>query len=163
MMPAWESQGDGPIWLPALNAAERQFTIPTNLLARVAFEESSFRPGVISGMIKSAAGALGLMQLMPQFYASVHLPIPFTPASTQAQIIEAAHFLASLYGQFGDWQEAVAAYNWGAGNEHHEYVEHGSYELADMPPQTQNYVKQIFADVPLPGALLDGVDQEALA
>lgn len=154
-MNGWQNQGSGPIWVPKLEAAEVQFSIPTDLLARIAFQESSFRPGVIDGTIVSSAGALGLMQLMPQFYSSVHLPIPYTPASTQAQIIEAAHFLASLYARFSDWQEAVAAYNWGAGNEHHQYlVDHDQYILADMPTQTQNYVKQVFADVPIQGSLL---------
>jgi membrane-bound lytic murein transglycosylase D len=63
--------------------------------------------------------------------------------------------LVSLYTRFGDWQVAIAAYNWGGGNVHHEYVAAANtYILADMPAETQNYVKQIVGDVPVPGALV---------
>jgi soluble lytic murein transglycosylase-like protein len=152
MSDAWKSGGDQ--WLPLLAAAEVKCRIPTDLLARIAFQECSWRPSVISGAIVSSVGALGIMQLMPQFYSTVNVPKPFTKDDTTAQINQAAQFLASLYRRFNDWQEAVAAYNWGAGNEHHSFVEHGSYILADMPIQTQNYVKNVFTDVPLQGALL---------
>jgi soluble lytic murein transglycosylase-like protein len=135
-------------WLPALNAAEKSYGIPTNLLARIAYQESSFLPDVISGERKSSASAVGIMQLMPQFF-------PQAGASPDNDIETAANLLKSLYEQFDDWQVAVAAYNWGKGAVHHEYVKDGDrYVLADFPQETQNYVRQIFADVPLPGALL---------
>jgi soluble lytic murein transglycosylase-like protein len=154
MNTSWMDSGEGPVWVPTLNSAELQYSIPTNLLARIAFQESSFRQGVILGLVPSSVGALGIMQLMPQFFASVRVPTPFTDADVASQIDEAVGLLRRQYDRFGDWQEAVAAYNWGGGNEHHSYVEHGSYILADMPPQTQNYVKEVFADVPIQGALL---------
>lgn len=154
MTDAWKSTGMAALWLPSLAAAEIRYHIPKDLLARMAFEESSFRAGVINGAIPSEDGALGIMQMLPQYFASVRAPKPFALAVTQAQILEAANFVASLYKRFGDWTEVVAAYNWGAGNEHHSFIEHGSYRLADMPIQTQNYVRQIFADVPIQGALL---------
>ena len=94
------------------------------------------------------------MQLMPHWFASVRVPVPFSDADTRNQVGEAATLLKSLYHQFNDWQEAVAAYNWGAGNEHLSFVQHGQYLLADMPEQTQNYVRDVFADVPVQGALL---------
>jgi soluble lytic murein transglycosylase-like protein len=142
---AWKSGGGQ--WLPLLAAAEVKHGIPTDLLARIAFQESSFRPGVISGAVKSKPGAVGIMQLLPKYF-------PGAGVSPAADINTAAAFLASLYRTFKDWQESVAAYNWGAGNEHHSYVEHGSYVLADMPTETQNYVRNVFADVPIQGALL---------
>jgi soluble lytic murein transglycosylase-like protein len=154
MINTWITCGEGQAWVPALNTAELRYEIPTNLLARIAFQESSFRQGVILGFVPSKAGALGIMQLMPQFFASVRVPVPFTDADVASQIDESVQLLRRQYDRFGDWQEAVAAYNWGGGNEHHSYVEHGSYILADMPPQTQNYVKEVFADVPVAGALL---------
>lgn len=154
MTDAWKSAGMAALWLPSLAAAEIQYRIPKDLLARMAFEESSFRAGVINGVIPSDVGALGILQLLPQYFASVRVPKPFSLAATKAQIAEGAQFLAGLYRRFGDWQESCAAYNWGAGNEHHSFVEHGSYRLIDMPTQTQGYVREIFADVPLPGALL---------
>jgi soluble lytic murein transglycosylase-like protein len=151
----WQSVEAGPAWMPVLNAVEVNESLPADLLARIAFQESSFRPGVIDGTVPSDAGALGIMQLMPQFFDSVKAPIPFGPVDTRAQISQSAQLLASLYERFKDWQVAVAAYNWGGGSVHHQWVTDSStYILADMPTQTQNYVKQVFADVPLPGALL---------
>jgi soluble lytic murein transglycosylase-like protein len=154
MSDAWKSAGDGPIWLPALNAAEQRLSIPSDLLARMAYQESSFRAGIITGAIPSSVGALGLMQLMPQFFQSVNVPKPFTAGDTQAQINESANFLAGLWRRFSDWQVAVAAYNWGGGSVHHEYViDHNRYVLADMPDQTQSYIRNVFTDVPIQGAL----------
>jgi soluble lytic murein transglycosylase-like protein len=151
----WMSEGDGPQWMPTLNAAETLLEIPTNLLARCAFQESTFRHEVILGLIPSSCGALGILQLMPRFFSSVLVPVPFTPENITAQISESAAFLASLYTRFSDWQVAVAAYNWGGGDVHHEYVlDHNKYVLSDMPTQTQNYVRKVFSDVPLAGALL---------
>lgn len=151
---SWKSVGDGAKWLPVLNDAENNLQIPADLLARMAFQESSFRPEVIKGLIPSSCGALGILQLRPRFFKSALQPTPFSYVATLSQIAEASRFLKGLYGRFKDWQEAVAAYNWGEGNEHHSYVEHGSYILADMPAQTQNYVREVFADVPIKGALL---------
>lgn len=147
-------EGDGWRWVPVLNQAEVINNFPTNLFARIAYQESSFRPSVITGAVCSSAGALGLMQLIPKFFASVRVPVPFTEADTVAQILDGAALLKSLYARFHDWQEAVAAYNWGGGNEHHAYVTHGGYRLVDMPNQTQKYVKEVFHDVPIQGALL---------
>lgn len=154
MSDAWKFAGAGQRYLPVLNDAEDALMLPRDLLARMAFEESSFRPAVISGLIPSSVGALGILQLLPKFYKSVQRPVPFTYTDIVAQIAESARSLAGHFKRFGDWQEAVAAYNWGEGNEHHSFVEHGAYVLADMPTQTQNYVKQVFADVPIRGALL---------
>lgn len=139
---------DAATWLPALNAAEAQYGIPHNLLARIAFEESSFLPEIISGAERSSANCVGIMQLNPVYY-------PNAGHSPDNDIETAAKLLASLYTRFGDWQVAVAAYNWGGGNVHHEYVAAAdTYILADMPAETQNYVKQIVGDVPVPGALV---------
>ena len=139
---------DAALWIPALNAAEAQYGIPHNLLARVAFEESSFLPEIISGAERSSANCVGIMQLNPVYY-------PNAGQSPDNDIETAAKLLKSLYDRFGDWQVAVAAYNWGGGNVHHEFVAAAdTYILADMPAETQNYVRQIVGDVPVPGALV---------
>lgn len=139
----WKSAGSGPQWVPELNAVEQQFGIPTDLLARVAYQESRFREDVIRGTTASGAGALGMMQLMPQYFPSVNVPRPYTDADVRNQITAAAQQLSRLYGQFGDWSLALAAYNAGAGN-----VE--KYGGIPPFPETQNYVAQITADVPVP-------------
>jgi soluble lytic murein transglycosylase-like protein len=144
----WLKANDGPLWVPALNAAEVVSQIPHNLLARIAYEESSFLPEVIDGSEVSPAGCIGIMQLNPKYF-------PNAGISPDADIEDAAQLLESLYVRFNDWQVAIAAYNWGGGNVHHEYaVNADHYILADMPGETQRYVKQVCADVPVPGVLL---------
>ncbi len=137
----WKSAGSGPQWVPVLNAVEQQFGIPTDLLARLAYQESRFREDVIRGLTPSGAGALGMMQMMPQYFDSVNVPIPYSDQAVNAQITQAAQNLVSLYNQLGSWPLALAGYNAGAGA-----VE--KYGGIPPFPETQNYVAQILADVP---------------
>jgi soluble lytic murein transglycosylase-like protein len=147
-MTNWKYQGDGPKWIPVLNATEDKYAIPTDLLARVAYQESRFRPDIISGATCSAAGCVGIMQLNPEYY-------PNAGKDPKADIDQAGQLLESLHQRFSDWQVALAAYNWGGGNVHHQWVSDGSkYVLTDLPQETQNYVTQICADVPVPGSLI---------
>lgn len=138
---AWKNVGEGPTWVPVLNQVESQYGLPADLLARVAYQESSFREGVIRGTTASSAGALGIMQLEPAYFSSVRSAVPFTDSDVNAQINQAAQNLKSLYNEFGDWSLALAAYNAGAGN---------VKKYGGIPPftETENYVADIIADVP---------------
>lgn len=154
-VPTWKDRGGA--YLPMLAAAEVKHGIPTDLLARIAFQESSFLPGIINGVVKSRVGAVGIMQLMPQFF-------PGAGISPPSDIEAAAKFLAWLYTKFNDWQVSVAAYNWGRGNVNHEYaMDAHKYILADMPTETQKYVHKVFADVPIAGVLVDLPPPQQLA
>lgn len=144
----WKAVGQGNVWVPVLNQAETTYGLPPDLLARIAYQESRFRPEVIDGSVPSSAGALGLMQLMPQYFRSVQGPRPFAYADTYAQIDEAAQLLKSLYSHFSDWTLAIAGYNDGQGNID-QYVA-GNREL---PAQTQTYVADVIGDVPVSGVL----------
>jgi soluble lytic murein transglycosylase-like protein len=144
----WKTEGEGPTWIVTLNDTEDKYGIPRDLLARVAYQESHFRQDIISGQTLSSVGAIGIMQLLPQYFPGAGL-------SPAADIDTAGKLLSELYARFNDWQVALAAYNWGGGNVHHEYaMDADKYVLIDMPVQTQNYVKQIVADVPISGALV---------
>src|SRR5271170_7446373 len=101
----WKDEGQGPVWITPLNNAEDKYGIPRDLLARVAYEESHFRQDIISGATLSSAGAIGIMQLLPQYF-------PGAGQSPSADINTAAGLLFSLYDRFHDWQVALAAYNW---------------------------------------------------
>lgn len=144
----WKNAGDGPKWIPIITQVEEALDLPTGLLARMAFQESSFRPGVIDGTIPSPPGALGILQLMPQFFPAVNRPIPFSDDAVKSQIIAAGVYVKQQYTRFGDWAEALAAYNYGPGNEE-KYLEH---RIAGLPIETQNYVSEILADVPVKAA-----------
>ena len=143
---AWNDER--PDLMALLNQAETHYGIPPDLLARIAYQECSWRNEVIDGTVKSPAGAVGMMQLMPQFF-------PNAGQSIVNDISMAAQLLRNLYVRFQDWTVAVAAYNWGGGNVHKRYVEDdNNYRLGNYPPETQKYVTQVFGDVPMQGALV---------
>jgi soluble lytic murein transglycosylase-like protein len=142
---SWLTQGAAATWLPVLNETEIKYGIPTNLLARVAYQECRFRPDIISGATKSPVGAVGIMQLMPQFFAGAG-------GDPRHDIDTAGSYLANLHARFGDWQLALAAYNWGPG--HVNQCVRDDQGIDQMPTETQNYVTEICADVPVPGSLL---------
>jgi soluble lytic murein transglycosylase-like protein len=138
----WRNVGEGPTYLPYLNTTESQYGIPRDLLARIAYQESHFRADIISGAKTSPAGAVGIMQLMPQYF-------PGAGENAIADIATAGAYLAQLYNEFSDWQVAVAAYNDGPGNL--KAVLAGTKTL---PLETQNYIAGVFADVPVQGSLI---------
>lgn len=131
----WRNAGEGPKYVPLLNAAETRYGIPRDLLARQAYQESHFRKDIIEGKTISGAGAQGLMQIVPRFHPGVN------PLNVPEAIDYAARFMVSLKKQLGSWSLALAGYNSGAGN---------VQKYKGIPPfaETQNYVAQIMGDVP---------------
>lgn len=142
-MSAWMTSYNAQKWATALSNAESQYGIPQGLLSRIAYQESHFVQAFIDGTRESPAGALGMMQLMPQFFSTVQRPIPFTDQDTLDQINEAAQQLASLYGHFGDWTASVAAYNAGQAT-----IDHVLAGRAALPTETANYIASISTDLP---------------
>ena len=140
----WKTVQQGPKWVPVLNAAEAQYGIPPDLLARIAYQESHFRPDIIDGTTVSSAGALGMMQLMPAYFQSVNVPRPFNEGDTLAQIDEAARELVRLQGVFHQWAVAVGAYNAGQGTMQ-AHLTQGS----PLPTETALYIDQVMSDVPI--------------
>lgn len=134
-------------WAQYLSDAEDYYGIPKGLLTRIAEQESSFKSNVIDGTHPSPAGALGIMQLMPQFWDTVRRPIPFTDSDTQDQIGQAAEFLASLYHHFGNWTNAVAGYNAGQGT-----IDKVLAGQASLPAETSTYLASVFGDLPQYGS-----------
>ena len=141
--PSWKMAG--ATYLPTIAAVEQQKGIPEGLLARVAFQECSWRSEVINGDVVSSAGAVGMFQLEPADF-------PGAAAMTwEEQAETAGNYLAELQHEFSDWQLAVAAYDWGPGNVHK--FEDG--KLPSLPPETTKYVAQVFKDVPISGVLVN--------
>lgn len=146
----WQQSANAQKWAPVIAAAEQQYNIPTGLLARQAYEESGYQTNVIDGTQPSSAGALGILQLMPEYFTSVQAPVPFSDGAVERQIAQAAGYMAQLAGEFGgNWGYALAAYNAGPGT-----VQNVLNGTQSLPAQTTNYVTQILSDVPVPGASL---------
>lgn len=123
-------------YLAALLDTETQNGIPKTMLVGLAYQESHFRPDIISGDTVSPAGALGIMQIVPKWHPDVN------PLDPIASINYAAKYLRTLYNKFGTWELALQAYNWGEGNLT-KYLTDGG----DIPPETASYSAQILARV----------------
>lgn len=139
----WRLVNAGSVYRPLCNIVEHSEGIPPDLLARIAFQESSWRMEVITGIVKSKAGAVGIMQLMPEFF-------PQAGQDAGQDIQTAGRLLKSLFNRFGNWQLAVAAYNDGQGNVH-AFLKLGR----ELPAETRTYVAQVMGDVKLAGPLVD--------
>lgn len=120
----------------AITTAENYYGLPPGLLARQLFEESGYRPEVIDGTVRSSAGAIGIAQIVPAWHPGVNPLDPF------ASINYAAKYDRQLFEQFGSWELALAAYNFGPSN-----VQRTA--RSDWPSETTNYVADITRDVPV--------------
>lgn len=145
LLGAWGRVMGGGFTLPraaapyadAIRAAENRYAVLPGLLARVLYQESHFRPDIVSGAERSPVGAIGIAQFMPATAAELGVD-PFDPYSS---IDGAARYLRNLFDRFGSWQLALAAYNWGQGN----VARRG---LGEAPAETRDYIAAIAADVP---------------
>jgi soluble lytic murein transglycosylase-like protein len=138
LKPLWTPPAAAAPYLEQIRAAEADYGLPENLLARLLYQESRYRPDIISGDRVSSAGAIGIAQFMP----STARDLGIDPLDPGQAIAGAAKYLRQLYDKAGSWGDALAAYNWGIGN----VLKHG---LAAAPSETQQYVAQISADVQL--------------
>ncbi len=110
-----------------IEGAARTQQIPHELLTKLIWQESSFRPGAVS-----PAGAQGIAQFMPGTARERGLADPFDP---EQAIPKAAEFIAHLAEQFGNLGLAAAAYNGGPARVASWLAGQGG-----LPTETRNYV-----------------------
>lgn len=106
-----------------------KYGIDPKLLSAVAETESNYRPDAVS-----SAGAIGVMQLMPDTASALGVSDPY---DAQQNIEGGAKYLKELLNDFGgDVREAVAAYNAGP---------QAVKKYQGVPPyaETQNYVSHV--------------------
>jgi hypothetical protein len=114
----------------SLTAAAQSNDLPVPFFIRLLFQESGFRPGVVS-----RAGAEGIAQFMPATSASVGLDNPYDPLQA---IAASARLLRDLAQQFGNFGLAAAAYNAGP-----RRVQDWLAKKGKLPQETQGYVRTI--------------------
>lgn len=130
------------IWQPpaayaaTIAATEQRYNIPQSMLARLLYQECRWRDDIISGRLRSPAGAIGIAQFMP----ATARELGIDPLNVAQAIDGAGRYLASLFAKFGTWSQALAAYNWGQGN----VARRG---LGAAPAETQAYYRDILGDV----------------
>ena len=122
--------------------------MPTEI-ALLPFVESAFVTNA-----KSSAKAVGLWQFMPATGKDFRLTqnVFRDERRDVLQSTDAAlDYLQRLHDQFGSWELALAAYNWGAGNVAKAQKRNlaaglpTNYESLTMPKETRNYVPKLMA------------------
>ena len=113
-----------------VETASSSRNLPVSFLTRLIWQESSFRPDVIS-----RAGAQGIAQFMPGTARERGLANPFDP---EQAIPAAAALLSDLSKQFGNLGLAAAAYNAGPNR-----VSAWLSGQGGLPLETRDYVARI--------------------
>jgi soluble lytic murein transglycosylase-like protein len=128
---AISSGGEAGSYEGLITQAAARYGIDPAVLHGLIQQESGFDPNA-----QSAAGAMGLTQLMPGTASAMGVSNPLDPA----QAIEGgARYLSQLLGQFGgNTTDALAAYNAGPG---------AVSQYGGVPPyaETQSYVEKVLA------------------
>lgn len=125
-----------------------EYGVPEYVVYSVIKVESDFDSGAVSD-----AGAVGLMQLMPETFVwltsengeNLNSATMYDP---ETNIKYGTYYLSKLYLQFGTWDEVYAAYNAGPTKvrewlKDEKYSENGK-TLDDIPyKETEKYVKKL--------------------
>jgi membrane-bound lytic murein transglycosylase D len=111
--------------------------------------ESAFNP-----IANSSAKASGIWQFIPSTGTSYGMKQDWW-SDSRRDIVKATNgaldYLSNLNGMFGDWQLALASYNWGEGSVGRAVQKakarnlDGSYLSLDMPAETRNYLPKLQA------------------
>ncbi|MCF8157383.1 MAG: transglycosylase SLT domain-containing protein [Rhodoferax sp.] len=122
--------------------------MPTEL-ALLPFIESAFNPQAVSG-----AKAAGMWQFMPatgKYFELKQNAFRDDRRDVLASTRAALDYLQKLYGMFGDWHLALAAYNWGEGSvgraiaKNQRAGQATGYMDLNMPMETRFYVPKLQA------------------
>ena len=122
--------------------------MPTEI-ALLPFVESAFNP-----VAKSKAKAMGIWQFMPATGKDFKLTQNMF-RDERRDVLQSTNaaldYLQRLHRQFGDWQLALAAYNWGEGNVAKAIKRNQAaglptdYLSLKMPKETREYVPKLMA------------------
>jgi len=137
---------------PVIAEASKKYDVPKSLIMAVMFQESGGDP-----LAASAAGAGGLMQLMPETARGMGLNVYEVITSTNSRgrvsyrldprddradpykcVMAGVKILGSLMKKYNNIELALAAYNWGSGN-----VDKYLKGQKQMPKETRDYIANI--------------------
>lgn len=138
----------GPLAIDGhIREASTRFAIPETWIRAVMMRESDGRAFVNGRPLVSRAGAVGLMQIMPETYAELrgrHAFLGPDPSVPRDNILAGTAYLKELFDRFGA-PGFVAAYNCGPGC----YAAHQAGRRR-LPRETRAYL-QALAPVVAPG------------
>lgn len=145
-------------WRPYIAEASTRFGVPTAWIEAVMQAESRGRTQLNGRPIRSSAGAIGLMQLMPVTWAEMRtrLGLGNNPDDPRDNVLAGTLYLRLMYDRFG-YPGLFAAYNAGPGR----YAEH----LADrraLPDETLAYMGNVTGTSPAPGQAVEPLPPPSL-
>ncbi len=127
-------------WSTLIKDASRRFALPESWIRAVMTVESGGRTMLGENQpMTSRAGAMGLMQVMPQTWSAMRQQYSLgnDPYDPHDNIVAGTAYLAALYRQYG-YPAMFAAYNDGPGGlDGHQRLGE------DVPPETTDYVLDI--------------------
>ncbi len=127
----------------------KAYGVPEALVYAVIHTESGFDSGAVS-----SAGAVGLMQMLPDTFKWLTDEILFDHLESgmlydpETNIKYGTYLLSRFYDRYGDWELTLAAYNGGVGNvdkwlEDPEYAD-GEGGLKKIPfKETRQFVRRV--------------------
>jgi len=126
-------------WRTFIERASVRFGIPARWIEQVMVAESGGRPVLDGRPIRSRAGAMGLMQLMPATWATMRsrLKLGDNPDDPTDNILAGAGFLRLMYDRFG-YPGLFAAYN--AGPSLYARAQAGG---SPLPAETRAYLASV--------------------
>ncbi len=127
-------------WTPYIREASRRFDVNGQWIRAVMLIESGGRTMLGENKpIVSSAGAMGLMQLMPQTWTEMRAAnrLGKDPFDPRDNVLAGAAYLSALYRQYG-YPTMFAAYNDGPGM----LAAHAALH-EPVPDETANYVRDI--------------------
>ncbi len=128
-------QAAGDPYATHIAEASRRFGIPAHWIRAVMDTESDGNPNAVS-----AAGAMGLMQVMPDTWEELRIRFgldndPFEPHDN---ILAGTAYLHEMFDRYGDITGMLAAYNAGPAR-YDAFLE----DCRDLPYETRTYVARL--------------------
>ena len=114
-----------------ITSAAPSYGVPASMALAVATKESGLNQGAIG-----SSGEIGVFQLMPATAAQLGV----NPSDLTQNIDGGLSYLQSLYTQFGNWTQALEAYNGGP-----SHVTNGTVSTA-----AQSYATSVLASAGIP-------------
>lgn len=133
-------------WRPYINEASARFGVPIAWIERVMRAESGGRTTLGGQPIRSSAGAMGLMQLMPGTWADMRtrLGLGANPDDPRDNILAGTLYLRLMYDLFG-YPGLFAAYNAGP----KRYADYLAGRVR-LPSETVGYLASVAPSTPGP-------------
>jgi soluble lytic murein transglycosylase-like protein len=133
-------------WRPYIVESSDRFGVPTAWIERVMQAESRGRTIMKGRPIRSSAGAMGLMQLMPGTWADMRarLGLGTNPDDPRDNILAGTLYLRLMYDRFG-YPGLFAAYNAGP-KRYADYLA----GRAKLPSETVGYLASVAPSSPGP-------------